>query len=267
MRPDTGPDTAGAVGASPRERSGAPPRNRVLEALATVRDPELDESITTLGFVASVELEPGSVRVSLRLPTYFCAPNFAWLMVADAHAAVRQALGEGTEVVVRLVDHFASDAINRGVEAGDGFEGAFGAEAGGGLDELRTRFRRKAYVMRQERLCRLLLDGGRTPRDLAGMTLAELPSCGQTDDYLARRAELGLDLAPAAAFLVDAEGSPLGTESLGRHLRVARTLRVSVEGNAAFCTGMLRTRYGLPASRAAPAGGGETTSEVEEVAR
>jgi metal-sulfur cluster biosynthetic enzyme len=271
------PETATAVGAPVAGRTGAPVLDRAMEALATVRDPELDEAVTTLGFVAAVEVDAGAVRVDLRLPTYFCAPNFAWLMVADAKAALRRALGEHTEVVVRLVDHFASDTINRGVGGGTGFEGAFGAEAGGNLDELRALFRRKAYSMRQERLCKVLLDAGHTAKDLAAMTLAELPPCAQTDEYLSRRADLGLDLAPTAAFLVGADGAPVAAESLAQHLRVARTLRVSVEGNAAFCMGMLRTRYGLgepgrsePSPAVSEAGAGRRLLpliEVEEVAR
>ena len=64
-------------------------RAQVLEALGTVYDPELDEPITTLGFVGScVVAEQGDVEVRLRLPTPQCAPNFAFLMAADAHAAV-----------------------------------------------------------------------------------------------------------------------------------------------------------------------------------
>jgi len=60
----------------------------VLDALSGVRDPEIDESLTDLGFVAGVDVDEPDVRVHLRLPTYFCAPNFAYLMVADATAAV-----------------------------------------------------------------------------------------------------------------------------------------------------------------------------------
>src|SRR5215472_6327669 len=88
-----------------------------LAALATVRDPELDEPITTLGFVTSCTVSAdGDARVRLRLPTYFCAPNFAFLMVADAYDAVSGVAGvRSTEVV--LEDHFASDAINGGVAA------------------------------------------------------------------------------------------------------------------------------------------------------
>jgi len=43
----------------------------VLAALSTVRDPELDEPITTLGFVASCTVSAeGQAQVRLRLPTY-----------------------------------------------------------------------------------------------------------------------------------------------------------------------------------------------------
>ena len=55
-----------------------------------MRDPELDEPVTELGFVASCTVSKAGVAVvRLRLPTYFCAPNFAYLMVADAYDAVR----------------------------------------------------------------------------------------------------------------------------------------------------------------------------------
>ncbi len=68
-----------------------------LAALTTVRDPELDEPITTLGFVASCAVScDGRAVVRLRLPTYFCAPNFAFLMVADAYDAVTAVPGVTT---------------------------------------------------------------------------------------------------------------------------------------------------------------------------
>src|ERR687886_2414141 len=89
----------------------------VLAALGAVRAPELDEPITRLGFVASCSVSAaGDAQVRLRLPTYFCAPNFAFLMVADAYDAVSAVPGiRHTEVV--LDEHFASDTINIGVSA------------------------------------------------------------------------------------------------------------------------------------------------------
>ena len=115
-------------------------RTRVLAALDAVRDPELDEPITTLGFVSEcIVSAAGDVVVRLRLPTYFCAPNFAFLMVADAYDVV-SALPEVRSADVALVDHFASAEINAGVAARAGFAVSFAGEAIGELDELRRTF-------------------------------------------------------------------------------------------------------------------------------
>ena len=66
-------------------------RAHVLDALGTVYDPELDEPITSLRFVTSCDVSAdGDVDVRLRLPTPQCAPNFAFLMAADARDAVRR---------------------------------------------------------------------------------------------------------------------------------------------------------------------------------
>ena len=69
---------------------------QVLDALGEVIDPELDEPITTLGFVSScVVSAEGDVSVHLRLPTPQCAPNFAYLMTDDARAAISSVPGVG----------------------------------------------------------------------------------------------------------------------------------------------------------------------------
>jgi metal-sulfur cluster biosynthetic enzyme len=214
----------------------------VLAALAEVRDPELDESVTDLGFVAGVVVGSDSVKVALRLPTYFCAPNFAWLMVSDADAAVRAVAGS-RHVEVRLVDHFAAEEINHGVGAGQGFDAAFAGLADGELDELRQVFRRKALAARQDRLCRSLVANGTKPADVAGLRLADLPPGDETDTYLQRRAELNLDVAPGSPLLVDDTGTPVSEGQATAYLRRLRTIAVSVEGNAGFCRGMLATRY------------------------
>ena len=85
----------------------------VLAALDAVRDPELDEPITTLGFVSTcVVSAAGDVVVRLRLPTYFCAPNFAFLMVADAYDVV-SAVPAARVAVHRRVTHRGFAAIAR----------------------------------------------------------------------------------------------------------------------------------------------------------
>jgi metal-sulfur cluster biosynthetic enzyme len=229
-----------------RKGSVSPPEDgAILDALGRVRDPELDEPITDLGFVTDVEVGEGAVRVRLRLPTYFCAPNFAYLMAADARAAVESVPGAGRAEIL-LEDHHDADRINAGVAEGLGFAGIYGGEASGELDGLRLVFRRKAYLARQERLARSLLDAGRTVAQLAELRIGELPDTAEARVYLERRSELGLDVGPEAFVLVDPEGVRVPADRVVTTLRFAQTVRVSIEGNASFCRGMLATRYGLP---------------------
>ncbi|HZL07267.1 MAG TPA: iron-sulfur cluster assembly protein, partial [Coriobacteriia bacterium] len=117
-------------------------RAHVLDALGTVYDPELDEPITSLQFVTSCDVSAdGDVDVRLRLPTPQCAPNFAYLMAADARNAVRR-LPEVRDVTVVLEDHFTGDEINAAVGRGEAFAQAFPGETEGGLDALRELFHR-----------------------------------------------------------------------------------------------------------------------------
>jgi len=230
-----------------------PTREAVLDALSGVRDPELDEPITDLDFISELEIEDGAVFARLRLPTYFCAPNFAYLMVADAKAALLSVPGIEQARVV-LNDHYASDEINGGVNHQRGFDGAFPGETEGpDLEELRTIFRRKSFVSRQEQLCRTLLSNGLTPVDLSGMTLGEAPPSRDFETYLERRAELGLDIGPDAPLIVDPDGNVVPEEAVVQHLRFARTVRVSIEGNASLCRGLLATRYGIQDKKEATA--------------
>jgi metal-sulfur cluster biosynthetic enzyme len=218
--------------------------SRILSALGRVRDPELDEPITSLGFVASCAVSAaGHAQVRLRLPTYFCAPNFAFLMVADAYDAVSALEGvHSTEVV--LEDHFAADAINGGVAAHAGFARSFDGEAVGELHELRTDFLRKAVMAGTDKVCRPLVAAGADPAALARLTLGEVPPSREVDRLRQRRAELGLPVGDDAPLLIDpATGTPVSEDALPVHLRRARTTRISTEANASICRGMLRQRY------------------------
>ena len=216
----------------------------LLAALDTVRDPELDEPVTSLGFVSACSLsEEGVADVRLRLPTYFCAPNFAFLMVADAYEAVSSVAGvTRTEIV--LEDHFASDAINGGVAARSGFVSAFEGLADAELDELRVSFIRKAVLAGTDRVCAPLLAAGRTGEDLAGLTLGDAPDTPDRDRLRARRAELGLPSEDGSPLLVDpVSGAAVAVEALPLHLRRARLTRVGAEANTGICRGMLKDRY------------------------
>src|SRR5215469_11354032 len=174
-------------------------RDDIRLALSAVRDPELDEPITTLGFVTSCTVSAaGQARLRLRLPTYFCAPNFAFLMVADAYDAISAIPGVRSAEVI-LEDHFASDAINSGVAAQAGFVRTFDGEAVAELGELRAQFLRKAVMAGTDLVCRPLLAAGVPPEQLRELTLGEVPPSRELDRLRQRRAELGLtacDTAP-----------------------------------------------------------------------
>ena len=234
-----------AAGAVTTDRTAAV-RAAVWSALGRVRDPELDESVTELGFVASCEVsDDGTASVRLRLPTYFCAPNFAFLMVADAQDAVCAVPGvERAEI--ELADHFASDAINGGVAARAGFVRSFDGQAADELDGLRADFLRKAVLAGADRVCRPLLAAGRTVDDLAELTLGNTPASPELDRLRARRAELGLPAGDGDPLLIDpATGAAVGAQGLPLHLRRARVTRVSVDANAGVCRGLLYERYGV----------------------
>jgi metal-sulfur cluster biosynthetic enzyme len=216
----------------------------VWEALGTVVDPEIDEPVTTLGFVRSCTVEGGVAQVRLRLPTFFCAPNFAWLMVADARKAVMAVPGV-TVADVRLDDHFADDQISTGVAEEAGFAGTFADLAEGELDELRVTFWRKAYLAAVERVCAGMLAAGTTTADLAAAALGDVPRSADRDRLLRHRRSLGLPSGGADPLLVDEEGRPVPAAGAAMWLRRARTVRISLEGNGQICTGLLRSRYHL----------------------
>ena len=217
----------------------------VWSALGTVRDPELDEPITDLRFVSSCTVsDDGVASVRLRLPTFFCAPNFAWLMVADAHDAVAAVPGV-VRADIALEDHFVSATINEGVAARAGFVGAFPGEAVAELDELRAVFLRKAALAGQDRIARPLVDAGATPEELAAARLGDLPPSPELDRLRQRRAEVGLPHGPDAPLLLDADGGPIPAEQVPLHLRRARLTRVGIEANGHTCRDLLGKRYAI----------------------
>jgi metal-sulfur cluster biosynthetic enzyme len=225
----------------------APGVPELLTALEAVRDPELDEPITSLGFVTSCHLSAaGDAQVRLRLPTYFCAPNFAFLMVADAYDAVTAVPGVSRAEIV-LEDHFAADVINGGVAAQAGFMATFDGEAVSELEGLRASFLRKAVLAGTDQVCRPLLAAGTDPARLPQLTLGEVPDSRPLRRLRERRAELGLPAGDDAPLLVDPRtGQPVDPGSLPLHLRKAKLTRTSLEANGSICRGMLRHRYDTP---------------------
>jgi metal-sulfur cluster biosynthetic enzyme len=219
----------------------------VLGALAEVYDPELDEPITRLGFVSSCEVsDAGDVEVVLRLPTPQCAPNFAFLMAADARKVVHR-LPEVREVTIRLEDHYTGAEINEALARGEDFTGAFPDETGGDDDlaALRGLFLRKALVGRESRLCEALLRNGATAGEVAAYRIEDLPDVPDARRCVELRRTLGLAHDPGSPAFVLPNGEPVAAAELKRWLRTARLVRMSLEVNGGICRSLLRVHRGV----------------------
>ena len=220
---------------------------QVQACLSMVMDPELDESVTELGFITEVVLlGEGEVHISFRLPTYFCAANFAFLMADDMRLAV-QALPWVTRVRVTLGEHMYAEAINKGVDEGSGFQAAFGAESEGNLDALRRTFELKAFQRRQAALLQYLIDAGHEPATFMLLDTAALPGLALDAlgnllvvRYLERRAVAG---GGQEAF-VDTAGRVVSVDALPAHLRDIRRIAINAEFNGALCRGLQAERFG-----------------------
>jgi metal-sulfur cluster biosynthetic enzyme len=222
-------------------------RDAVWQALGTVLDPELDEPITDLDFVASCTVTgDGVASVHLRLPTFFCAPNFSFLMVADAYDAVAAVDGV-TRAEIVLDDHHASTEINGGVAAHAGFVQTFAGEADAELEELRRYFLEKAVVAGQDTVARPLVDAGVGPDELAELTLGALPDSPELARLRRRRNTLGLPDDDGAPLLIHPDGTPVSAAQVPLHLRRARLTRLGIEANGELCKSFLATRYAHPA--------------------
>lgn len=224
----------------------------VWERTSHVMDPELDESIVDLGFVEEVDVDAeGRVEVRFRLPTYWCSPNFAFLMADDIARAVRD-LPWVSAVSPRLEDHMCADEVNRGAALGLSFADAFaGYQVGGSIEELRETFLRKAFQRRQEAVMLGLRRSGCTDAELVAMDLAafdrftmhDAEGLRQKPRYRAILIERGLAARPEDRAFVTLEGAPIAAEHLAVHLRALRAVRINMEANGALCRGLSDARY------------------------
>jgi metal-sulfur cluster biosynthetic enzyme len=239
-RPTRAPAAAEVAG-----RAGL--REQVLDALGTVYDPELDEPITQLRFITSCEVSAdGDVAVVLRLPTPQCAPNFAFLMAADARRAAGGVPGV-RNVAIELEDHYTGDEINAALRRDEGFTGAFPGETDDDdLEALRELFIRKALIARQSVICERLMAGGWSEADVATASVADLPVGDATADRaLELRVALGIGCTPGAPAFVTPDGERVSADQLTRWLRVGRLVRTSLEANGGICRSLLAFRHNL----------------------
>ena len=237
-------------------------REVIFKRLEKVLDPELDESILKLGFVKSIEAESDHLTIELHLPTYWCAPNFSYMMAEDTRRELLT-VGGLHDVTVRLKDHFAAKTIEAGVNTGKSFSEAFSDEASEDLCQLNDLFRRKGYIRRQERLLQNLKNAGLSFEEIATRRVDDvyfedesyrirrndgrICDVGEAEvarQYFQRRAEMDLDCSPTAPLIIDLRGREVTAEQLEKYLIRARTVRVALQANGSFCTAVLAARKG-----------------------
>jgi metal-sulfur cluster biosynthetic enzyme len=242
-------------------------RDRVLEALSTVTDPELDEPITDLGFVKDLSVsEDGRVDVDLVTSTFWCSPNFVYMMLEEARDVVSRIPGV-SEARVRLGGHHDADRINAGINSGQSFSECYGPEANGDLAELNRMIRTRALRSRLYSMAAAFARAGVAPEDL--LVLARRDVAAKDDDvvvkcrsrtvritdpadvrrvvrYLSFLNGLGLPDGPLVVW--DLEGSPPRPGEFASALRLGGLAKANFSLNAELCRALLSARMGRESS-------------------
>jgi metal-sulfur cluster biosynthetic enzyme len=238
---------------------------QVYAAIADVLDPELDEPLVKLGFIERVQVEGPDVTVAFKLPTYWCSPNFAYLMAGDVRARIRNLPGIRT-AQVELVDHCAENEITTSINQGKSFADAFSGEVveDEDLEELRLTFLRKGFLMRQDRLLRQLLKAGLDEATILGLRVADLrvdelanqawvttpqgavclEGAGLTTGaYVRKGVVIGLFQSTNDLLITDDTGQPILAGGLQAYLRRSRSVRLNIMFNTSMCKSLFRARY------------------------
>jgi metal-sulfur cluster biosynthetic enzyme len=223
--------------------------DEVWAALGTVTDPEIDESVTVLEFVSSMAVDANNaVSIEFRLPTYWCAPNFAFLMASDMRDAVAE-LDWVNGIAVKLLDHFSAELINRGVALKQEFRDAFPGETDDDLQLIRQKFLGKAFERRQELLMRYLLGVGQKPEWMAQASMKELMGLSLDSEgmrlrtlYIFAWRRLHPSWGEEDLVFVMLNGVPLDPTQLSSYLRKVAGVRRNAEFNGLICRSLLAER-------------------------
>ena len=223
----------------------------VMRVVARVHDPELDEPVTDMGFIERVEVaDDGSVTLDFRLPTYWCSPNFAFLMLDGVREAL-ESLSWRPRFRITLHDHLFAEEVNAGVAEGKPFAEIFDAlSPQEDLAELRETFLRKAFQKRQEAALVGLRQAGWADDDILTLDCGTLDKANVGPELTVRlthyldalRARFPAAGDDAAAF-VAWEGAPLTAAELPDYLGKLRAVRINMEFNGALCRGLKEARY------------------------
>jgi metal-sulfur cluster biosynthetic enzyme len=222
---------------------------QIRTALDTVTDPEIDESVAELEFVSRVEVsDKNDVCIEFRLPTYWCAPNFAFMMASDMRDAVME-MGWVRSVTVQLLDHFSADLINRGVALKQDFRDAFPGETDDDLASVRLKFLGKAFERRQELLIRHLLSAGYSGERISQISLRELVGLSLDHEgtrlrtlYIFAWRRLHPEWSDVNLAFVALSGDRLEPGQFPSYLRRIGGVRRNAEYNGFICRSLLAER-------------------------
>lgn len=227
-------------------------QQEVWDRLDCVMDPELDEPITDMGFVEDVLIDDNNtVEVVFRLPTYWCSPNFAFLMAEGIKREVEE-LSWVAVANVRLEDHLSADEMNAAINAGRKFSDVFSdLTEGGDLSEVREKFDMKAFQRRQETVIKALLAGGYSIASIVEMTLGEFEQIAFADSEDTRQKGRYTDLllskdiarSPQDLALPTYQGKAVSVEGFKDYQAELRSVRINMEFSGALCRGLKQSRY------------------------
>ncbi len=221
----------------------------IRKALDTVYDPELDQSISELDFVKGISINQGRVCVTLGLPTYWCSPNFAFIMMEDIDQAL-SSLPWVKQVRVILDDHESSTRLNAGIAEHKTFPEIF-SESPGDLEKLRRTFAEKAFYARQKYIVDLLTRDGLNVADWIPGNWKDLKRHLTTsregqqlwDRYYLLAQKLGIASGDHDPAITGTSGKAVTGEMWERHFHQLRLITLNMESNAHICRGLLRVRY------------------------
>ncbi len=237
-------------------------RERVFRTLATVTDPELDQPITDLGFVKGIAIKDSTISVDIVTSTFWCPPNFVYMMLEDARAALSRLAGV-RKVRVNLEGHHDAARINEAINSGKSFSQCYGSEANGDLVELNRIFREKALRGRLYAMATALGKRGIATGDLLGLKLEDVvpehdsftvksggTSLRVTDPedvqriarYLSFLNGLGIEDGPLVIW--DLAGSPPDRDEIDSFLSRSRSTMANLGLNAELCRALLSARIG-----------------------
>jgi metal-sulfur cluster biosynthetic enzyme len=238
-------------------------KERVLEALSTVTDPELDEPITDLGFVKDLSVsEDGRVDVDLVTSTFWCSPNFVYMMMEETRDVIVRIPGI-REANVTLGGHHDAARINEGINSGRSFTECYGSEASGELGELNRMIRTRALRSRLYSMAAALTRAGVPTEDLLDLSRSDVAVDGESFVVRSRGrafrvsepAEIqrvaryltfldGLGRTTGSLMIWDLDGNPPEIAEFASALTQGRLAKANFGLNAELCRALLSARMG-----------------------